>query len=142
MYIRLPPRCQFLIILKSPENTQRVYCWSPLDSKSIDQTKYQVWNIRHHISHITYCKWICNFYQILWIQIVVAFNNLLKLILSEFNKYVLKTFISLPIPMLLTTNAYVEPKISQAKHFTYFLQYFFCYINLLVTLKFYNFIWQ
>ena len=50
---KLPPRCPIKIILKSPESTQMGYCWSHLDSYSIDLTKYQILNITHRTSHIT-----------------------------------------------------------------------------------------
>ena len=39
----------------------------------------------YHTSHITYWIWICMFYKIILIIIVVPFNNSIKLILKKFS---------------------------------------------------------
>ena len=46
-------------------------------------------------------------------KIVVVFNNSLKLILNEISKYYFNEN-----DLINNANAYVKPKISQAKHYT------------------------
>ena len=52
-----------------------------------DLANNQVLNITYHTSHITYYIGIYKFYKILVINTVVTYNNSLKLILKNFDKY-------------------------------------------------------
>ena len=57
--------------------------------KILQKTKSGYSHVRHHTSHITNCIWMCTFYNIFRIKVVVHFGNSFNLNLKTFLKYIL-----------------------------------------------------
>ena len=103
------------IIKKVRNHSDGVFLVSswPIESRSCKKIKSGTSHITHHTSHITYYIGICKFYKILVINTVVTFNNSSQLILTTFDKYVLREIITLTIQTPMSGLKLVKPTISR-----------------------------